>query len=139
MNWKTAVVHTAGQVLWQDIADEEQEKQEEEEDGDEDDDQGGVHLHVHQVHYRSHPSKHWQGLDKYRKSRFDQERVGLGGEGDGLGGKGVGLEEHHWADVGVGLHVHAAVVVVVEEGLWRDCGEKEEEEVCKLDHLAWES
>ena len=120
------MVDTAVQVFWEDISEEEHEEQErqeeskEEEAGGEDEDQGGVRLHVdcpQSLYYSigylhvqrrcsSHTSsKHWQGL--------------YGGEGGGLGGKGVGLEEHHWADVGVGLHVHAAVVVVVEgEGLW---------------------
>ena len=45
---------------------------------------------------------------------LDWQRVKLGGEGVGLDGKGVGLEEHHWAGVGVDLHVHAAAVVEVD-------------------------
>ena len=47
MNWKTTVVHAAGQFLWQDSAEDEHEEQDEskeEDDGDEDEDHGGVHL-----------------------------------------------------------------------------------------------
>ena len=47
LNWKTTVVHAAGQFLCQDSAEDEHEEQDEskeEDDGDEDEDHGGVHL-----------------------------------------------------------------------------------------------
>ena len=75
-----------------------------EEDGDEDDEQGCVFLHA----VVDSP----QSLYFYIGCLHVTVEVG----GEGGGGKGVGLEELHFADVGVGLHVHAAGVE--EEGLW---------------------
>ena len=114
LSWMIAVFHTAGQVLWQDIGEEGVQKESKDESKDE---SKGDHDPGEES---SNPRKYWQGLDKFWKFRFDLERVELGGEGAGLGGEGgglEGLEGHHWADVGAGLHVHA-VVVVQEEGLW---------------------
>ena len=135
MNWSTALLDTTGQVLWEELGDEEHDDEQEsnkDEDGEEEGDQ--VHLDVGQgglCRYNSCRHRLYESC----LFRFDRERVELGGEGAGNGGVGkvgVGLEDQHWADVEVGLrvhvHVHAAAAVGEE-------GEKEKEEICKLGHL----
>ena len=113
------------------------------EDGEEDS-QRWLHLHVDRPHYigcvhvhQRQCRPHAGRKHKYWFFSFHLERGGVGGEeGGGVGGKGVGLEEHH---VGVGLHVHAAFVAGWEGVWWHSSRQMEEQEDCKLEHLASKS
>ena len=119
---KIVLVDTADHVIGEDIAEEEQEKKEESKEEKEDkehDGKRGVVLNVHQGQGRAHACKHRQGLHEDWELGFDGVRVELDEHG------------HHRSgdDVRLGLHVHAAA-----GDEWWEAGEKEEEDLCKLDH-----